>query len=136
MPQRVILARELADFLKVIAHPDRVRIVEELRNDGLDVTALSDRLGVPATRVSQHLALLKAHRIVCERREGRHHQYSLVDKALAGWLLDGARFVQARAAADMADRQAIDAAASLWRDRQPTNGSEAALQQTNGENHG
>lgn len=136
MPTRAILARELAELLKVIAHPDRVRMIEELRNGALDVTALSDRLAIPATRASQHLALLKSHRIVAERRDGRHHQYSLVDRTLAGWLLDGARFVQARVAADMADRQAIDAAASLWRDHQSTNGSEDAAQHTNGENHG
>lgn len=136
MPQRALLARELADFLKVIGHPDRVRLIEELRNGGLDVTALSDRLAIPATRVSQHLALLKAHRIVAERREGRHHEYRLIDKALAAWLLDGARFVQARAAADMVDLKALDAAASLWRDHQPTNGSESAPNRTKGENHG
>lgn len=136
MPQRAILARELAEFLKVIAHPDRVRMVEELRHGGLDVTALSERLAIPATRTSQHLALLKAHRLVAERRDGRHHQYSLIDRSLAAWLLDGARFVQARAAADLADRQALDAAAEIWRDHQPTNGSEAAPQLTNGDTHG
>ncbi len=136
MPQRSVLARELAELLKVIAHPDRVRMIEELRNGGLDVTALSDRLAIPATRASQHLALLKAHRIVAERRDGRHHEYRLADKALAAWLLDGARFVQARVAADMADLKALDVAASLWRDHQPTNGSEAAPQHTNGENNG
>ena len=136
MPHRAILARELAELLKVMAHPDRVRLIEELRVGSLDVTALSERLGLPPTRASQHLALLKSHRIVAERRDGRHHQYSLVDRTLAAWLLDGARFVQARVAAEMADRQALDAAASLWRDHQPTNGSESAPQTVKGENHG
>ena len=136
MPQRAILAREIAEFLKVLAHPDRVRMVEELRNGALDVTALSERLAIPATRASQHLALLKAHRIVAERRDGRHHQYSLNDRTLAAWLLDGARFVQARAAAGMADLKAIDAAASLWRDHQSAHGSEAAPNRNNGDNHG
>jgi DNA-binding transcriptional ArsR family regulator len=136
MPTRAILAREIAELLKVIGHPDRVRLIEELRNGSLDVTALSERLAIPATRVSQHLALLKAHRIAADRPDGRHHLYSLVDRSLAAWLIDGARFVHARAAAELADRQALDAAANLWRDHQPTNGSEAAPQRTNGENHG
>lgn len=136
MPARVILARELADFLKVMAHPDRVRLIEELRAGSLDVTALAERLAIPPTRASQHLALLKSHRIVAERRDGRHHQYSLVDRTLAAWLLDGARFVQARVAAELADRQALDAAASHWRDHQPTNGSEASSKTPNGESHG
>jgi DNA-binding transcriptional ArsR family regulator len=136
MPTRAILAREIAELLRVIGHPDRVRLIEELRNGSLDVTALSERLAIPATRVSQHLALLKAHRIAADRPDGRHHLYSLVDRSLAAWLIDGARFVHARAAAEVADRQALDAAANLWRDHQPTNGSEAAPQRTNGENHG
>jgi DNA-binding transcriptional ArsR family regulator len=136
MPQRAILARELADLLKVLAHPDRVRMIEELRMGALDVSALSERIGIPPTRASQHLALLKSHRLVAERRDGRHHQYSLLDRALAAWILDGARFVQARVAADMADLKALDAAASLWRDHQSTNGSETAPHPNNGESHG
>lgn len=136
MPNRAILAREIAELLKVLGHPDRVRLVEELRNGSLDVTALSERLGIPPTRVSQHLALLKAHRVVADRPDGRHHLYSLVDRNIAGWLLDGAKFVHARAAAELADRNALDAAANLWRDGQPANGSEAAPQHSNGENHG
>ncbi|HBS34913.1 MAG TPA: transcriptional regulator [Parvularcula sp.] len=136
MPSRAVLAREIAELLKVIGHPDRVRLIEELRGGSLDVTALSERLAIPATRVSQHLALLKAHRIAADRPDGRHHLYSLVDRSLAAWLLDGARFVHARAAAEMTDRQALDAAARLWRDHQPATGSEAAPQPNNGENHG
>lgn len=136
MPHRAVLARELAELLKVMAHPDRVRLAEELRAGSLDVTALAERLGIPPTRASQHLALLKSHRIVAERRDGRHHQYSLVDRTLAAWLLDGARFVQARVAAEMADRQALDEATSHWRDLQPTNGPEPLPKPATGENHG
>jgi len=135
MPARTLLARELAELLKVLAHPDRVRLIEELRLGGFDVTALSERLGIPATRVSQHLALLKAHRLVAERRDGRHHEYSLIDRALAAWLLDGARFVQSRAASDLIDRQAIDAAATLWRDGAPAPEPESRTR-NNGDRHG
>ncbi|MDZ7629567.1 MAG: metalloregulator ArsR/SmtB family transcription factor [Parvularculaceae bacterium] len=136
MPNRAILAREIAELLKVMAHPDRVRLIEELRNGSLDVTDLSTRLGIPPTRVSQHLALMKAHRVVADRPDGRHHLYSLVDRNLAGWLLDGAKFVHARAAAKMADRQALDAAAILWRDGPSTTASETAAKLSNGEKHG
>lgn len=114
MPSRAILARELSALLKVIAHPDRVRIIEELRTGALDVTALSERLGIPATRISQHLALLKAHRLVDERRDGRHHHYSLFERALADWLLDGVRFLEHRAQSDIAAQQVIKAAKKIW----------------------
>lgn len=115
MPSRTVLARELSAMLKVIAHPDRVRIIEELKGGALDVSALSEQLGLPATRISQHLALLKAHRIVEERRDGRFHHYSLAERDLAEWLLDGVRFLERRAQSDIAAQRVIEAAKRLWR---------------------
>lgn len=110
MPSRAILARELSAMLKAIAHADRVRIIEELKAGALDVTALSERLGVPSTRMSQHLAVLKTHRLVEERRDGRHHHYSLAEPELASWLLDGVRFIENRLAGEIAAQQVIETA--------------------------
>ena len=31
MPHRVLVAKELAELLGVLAHPNRIRIIEELR---------------------------------------------------------------------------------------------------------
>ncbi|HNR76573.1 MAG TPA: metalloregulator ArsR/SmtB family transcription factor [Parvularculaceae bacterium] len=115
MPSRAILARELSAMLKAIAHADRVRIIEELKAGALDVTALSERLGVPSTRMSQHLAVLKTHRLVEERRDGRHHHYSLAEPELASWLLDGVRFIENRLAGEIAAQQVIETAKNLWR---------------------
>lgn len=115
MPSRAILARELAAMLKSIAHPDRVRIIEELKSGALEVSTLSERLGLPATRISQHLALLKVHRLVEERREGRFHHYSLAERDLAEWLLDGVRFIENRVAGDIASQKVIETAKRIWR---------------------
>ncbi len=123
MPSRAVLARELSALLKVIAHPDRIRIIEELKTGALEVSALSDRLTVPATRVSQHLALLKAHRLVEERREGRFHHYSLAEADIAEWLLDGVRFLESRRASDIAAQKAIGDAKQLWRNGVESNGA-------------
>ena len=57
MPSRLIVSRELADLLKLLAHADRLRLIEELRLGEKDVTSLAIALQLPATRVSQHLAL-------------------------------------------------------------------------------
>ena len=119
MPSRAILAREMSALLKAIAHADRVRIIEELKAGALDVTALSESLGVPATRVSQHLAVLKSHRLVEERRDGRHHHYSLAEPELATWLLDGVRFIETRLASELAAQKVIEAAKTLWRAKAP-----------------
>ena len=74
MPSRALVAKELASIFKVVAHSDRICIIEELGDGEKDVNTLAERLELPGTRVSQHLSLLRAHRIVEERREGRHQR--------------------------------------------------------------
>ena len=89
MPARKPPNDELADLLKTLGHPDRVRLVAALREDEKDVQTLSESLGVRQARVSQHLAVLRAGRVVEDRREGRHVLYRLARPALAAWLVVG-----------------------------------------------
>lgn len=96
MPSRVIVSRELADLLKLLAHPDRLRLIAELRAGERDVTSIATALDLPATRISQHLALLRAHRLVEERRAGRTHFYHLVQPQLADWIVQALQFVDVR----------------------------------------
>lgn len=93
MPTRLLASKRLAELFHQLAHPDRIRLVEELFAGERDVSGLSASLGLPPTRVSQHLALLKARHIVEERRDGRHHFYHLVMPELARWVVDGLDFV-------------------------------------------
>lgn len=95
MPARELVTKELASLLSVFSHPHRIRIVEELRQGELDVNALQKILQVSHSRVSQHLSQLRAHKLVSERREGRHHHYSLAKEELATWLLEGLNFIEA-----------------------------------------
>ncbi|MGE0484072.1 MAG: ArsR/SmtB family transcription factor [Gammaproteobacteria bacterium] len=96
MPNRVLIARELAELFKLLAHPDRIRLVEELGAGEKAVNELGDSTGLPSARVSQHLALLRAHRVVDERRDGRHRFYHLVQPGFAAWIVDGLDFVEGR----------------------------------------
>ena len=112
MPGRLIVARELADLLKLLAHPDRLRLVEELRLGEQDVTSIAAALALPATRVSQHLALLRAHRLVEERRAGRTHFYRLVQPALAAWIVDALQFIDLRTRLN--DAALIDDVRARW----------------------
>lgn len=96
MPSRIIVARELAELCKIASHPDRIRIIENLHAGRQDVKSLAETLGVPGSRVSQHLALLRAHRHVEEEREGRQHFYHLTQPKLAEWILDGLEFIENR----------------------------------------
>ncbi len=114
MPFRKIISKELSDLLKVLAHQYRLQIVEELGAGEMDVNALQNILGVSHSNVSQHLSVLRAHRIVIERREGRSVFYHLRHPELASWLLEALQFI----ADDQSDvdeiRQAIDSARQFW----------------------
>ena len=114
MPQRLVVSREMAALLGVLAHPHRVRIVEELRTGELDVNSLQDILAVSHSRVSQHLSVLRSHRIVTERREGRHVYYRLVHPALAKWLVDGLVFLSQGQQLSQEIRDAVDATVQMW----------------------
>jgi len=112
MPGRLIVSRELADLFKLLGHPDRLRMIEELRLGEKDVTSIADALGLPATRVSQHLALLRVHRLVEDRRAGRSHFYRLSHPHLAVWIVDALPFVDIRNRLGEADH--IDSVRALW----------------------
>jgi DNA-binding transcriptional ArsR family regulator len=96
MPDRKVVAKELADIFKITANPDRIRMIEELRTGEKDVNTLQEALELPGPRVSQHLALMRAHRIVEERRDGRHHFYHLTQPEIADWIIDGLNFLEVR----------------------------------------
>ena len=112
MPDRQVVAKELAEIFKIIAHPDRIRIIEELGSGEKDVNTLLDRLDLPGPRVSQHLGLMRAHRIVEERREGRHHYYHLIQPGIANWIVEALSFVEGRISG--VSKSAISRARNLW----------------------
>ena len=114
MPHRILVAKELAEFLGVLSHPHRIRIIEELRNAECDVNTLQDLLGISHSGVSQHLMLLRAHRLVSERRQGRQVFYRLVRPEIAGWLMDATRFIEQEFAAADEIRNAIDKTREVW----------------------
>ena len=112
MPSRQIVAKELAEVFKLVAHPDRIRLIEELRVAECDVNTLAERLELPGPRVSQHLALLRAHRLVAERRDGRHHFYQLTQPEIAAWITAGLDFVEGRLSG--VTPSTIRSARALW----------------------
>lgn len=95
MPDCSIVTQELASLFGVLSHPQRVRIIEELRDQEHDVNFLAEALGARHSRVSQHLSLLRSHRLVKMRRDGRHVYYRLSNPDIAPWLVRGLRFIGA-----------------------------------------
>jgi len=114
MPYKKLATAELAKLLGVLSNPYRIRIVEELRNGEINVGELQKRLELRSATVSQHLAVLRAHQIIAERREGRMVYYHMNNPELAHWLADGLDFVMPEASESRKVRNALKAAKQLW----------------------
>ena len=78
---------ELAELLRLVAHPDRLSLLCLLAQNESDVTELAASLGLTPSRVSQHLSLLRAHRMVDCRSVGRSRVYRVRRTDLVRWLL-------------------------------------------------
>jgi len=71
------LRRFKADIFQALAHPTRIAIVELLRDGEVSAGSIFERLGVEQANASQHLAVLRAKKIVVNRKEGNQVFYSL-----------------------------------------------------------
>ena len=65
------------EILKVIAHPARVRILEELLEGVKCVSDFGDFLGISQPNISQHLSLMRRHGIIDFYVDGRLKCYFL-----------------------------------------------------------
>ncbi len=70
------------ELLRVIAHPVRIRILEELSKGVKCVSDFEDFLEISQPNISQHLSLLKNHRIIDYYIDGRLRCYFLIDSII------------------------------------------------------
>jgi DNA-binding transcriptional ArsR family regulator len=80
------LARDvdaLARYFRVLGDPTRLRIADALLDGERFVSELVDPLGVPQSRVSNHLACLRWCRFVESDRRGRSVVYRITDPRVA-----------------------------------------------------
>ncbi|HUI72576.1 MAG TPA: metalloregulator ArsR/SmtB family transcription factor [Spirochaetia bacterium] len=75
-------AVHLADTLKSLAHPIRLRIVGLLCAEDLSVTVMAERLDVPQAIVSQQLRILRMSGLVQSVRTGGRASYRLGEPRL------------------------------------------------------
>lgn len=115
MPFRSTASKKLAELFGLLSNPNRVRLVEELSHRGeMDVSSLETELGISHSAVSQHLSLLRAHRIVSERRDGRHVYYRLTQYKLAEWVLSGIGFLQKEFDQEVPVMDELEQARQYW----------------------
>ena len=68
-----------ARYLKVLAHPDRMKILWYLNDSEKSVNDLVNYTNIKQTTLSQHLSLLKDRELVESRREGSYVFYRLLN---------------------------------------------------------
>ncbi|MGV0849350.1 ArsR/SmtB family transcription factor [Mycolicibacterium phlei] len=91
-----------ANLFKALAHPARIRILEILSSNR-DATPVSEILAetdLEPTLLSQHLAVLKRHRVVTGRRVGNAVYYQLAHPKISELLVIARMFL-----ADVLDSQ-------------------------------
>lgn len=69
----------VAERLRVLADPTRLRILSLLRARESSVLEIAAKVGASQPNVSRHLALLLRAGIVTRRQEGRHVHYRVLD---------------------------------------------------------
>lgn len=75
---------EIAEMLKVLAHPARICIVKGLLENGeCNVTYMQTCMDTPQSTVSQHLQRLRAVGIVESKRKGLEIYYKISNKKVA-----------------------------------------------------
>lgn len=115
-----LVAKKLSTLFGVLAHRHRIQIIQELRNSPMDVSSLREALGINQSAMSQHLAVLRSHHLVIERRDGRRVYYSLTMPELARWLLEGTQYIGSGLEESGSVITAVREVRDLWLD---TNGN-------------
>lgn len=100
------------DVFKALGDPTRRAIFEKLADGAMNASALREGMSISQPAMSQHLAVLRAARLVREERQGRFVNYE-VDPAglalIARWLHKYRSYWPAR----------VDALKSLLKDMDP-----------------
>ena len=89
IPMDETLSRQLAEFLKVFADADRIRILALLKDKEVCVGHIAQTLGKSISAVSHQLSLMRKQRLVRYLRDGKTTYYTLDDDHVS-ILLDAA----------------------------------------------
>lgn len=71
--------REASEAMQAMGHPLRLKILCLVGNQELSVLEIVDAVGTSQSNISQHLAVLRDHRILEARKEANKVYYRIVD---------------------------------------------------------
>jgi ArsR family transcriptional regulator len=75
-----------AERLRLLAHPERLWILDALRREAECVCHLEALLGKSQPYVSRHLRLLRDGGLIADERRGQNVYYRLASETVAVWL--------------------------------------------------
>jgi DNA-binding transcriptional ArsR family regulator len=97
----------LAEYFKVFSEPNRLAVLEALRQGPLNVTAVVERTGLSQALVSKHLKLLTIAGVVKRRPEGSLVFYEVLDRNVFKLLAQAEKLLLS------SRRQQLDALAAI-----------------------
>ncbi len=71
-----------AEMCQVFSHPKRLEVINVLREGEMNVTELSQKLGLTVGNLSQHLSMMKERHILLSRKEGNMVYYRIANLRL------------------------------------------------------
>ena len=86
-----------ARVLKALANESRLKIVDRLSRGECSAGELTEVVGTDRTTVSKHLAVLRAHGIVADRREGNVVYYTLLTPCVMSFFSCASQVLKERA---------------------------------------
>ena len=97
----------LADYFKVFSEPNRLAVLEALRQGPLNVTAVVEKTRLSQALVSKHLKLLTIAGVVQRRPEGSLVYYDVIDRSVFKLIAQAEKLLLT------ARRQQLDALAAI-----------------------
>jgi len=73
---------EYAELLKALGHPVRLQILCDIVCGDCNVNGLVEKLSLPQSTVSQHLALLRNRGIITPHKDGVRTCYQITDQTV------------------------------------------------------
>ena len=86
-----------ARVLKALANASRLKIVDRLSRGECSVGELTELVGSDRSTVSKHLAVLRSHGIVDDRREGNVVYYTLRTRCVMSFFACATQVLEERA---------------------------------------
>lgn len=71
--------REASEAMQAMAHPLRLKILCLVGNQELSVLEVLEAVGTTQSNISQHLAVLRGHRILVSRKDANKVFYRIAD---------------------------------------------------------